>query len=119
MTEESGEHIVAGCGELHIEICIKELEKLAQIPIIKSDPVVSYKETVTEKSSQICMAKSQNRHNRIYATAEPLGEELSKAIEEKEIDIQGDQKALINDLFEKYSWDKQDARKIWAFGPND
>jgi elongation factor 2 len=29
MTEESGEHIVAGCGELHIEICIKELEKLA------------------------------------------------------------------------------------------
>jgi elongation factor 2 len=51
ITEESGEHVIAGCGELHIEICLKELEKLALIPIIKSDPVVSYKETVTEKSS--------------------------------------------------------------------
>lgn len=27
MTEENGEHIIAGCGELHIEICLKELEK--------------------------------------------------------------------------------------------
>jgi len=46
-TEETGEHIVAGCGELHIEICMKELEKEhAQIPIIQSEPVVTYKETV-------------------------------------------------------------------------
>lgn len=29
ITEVSGEHIIAGCGELHIEICLKELEKLA------------------------------------------------------------------------------------------
>lgn len=47
-TEETGEHIIAGCGELHLEICLKELEKEhAQIPIICSDPVVTYKETVT------------------------------------------------------------------------
>ena len=26
-TEESGEHIVAGCGELHVEICLKDLEE--------------------------------------------------------------------------------------------
>jgi len=26
-TEETGEHILAGCGELHLEICLKELEK--------------------------------------------------------------------------------------------
>ena len=48
-TETTGEHIIAGCGELHIEICLKELEnEHAQIPIIKSDPVVNYKETVTD-----------------------------------------------------------------------
>ena len=40
ITEETGEHIVAGCGELHIEICIKELEKLCCIPIIVDEPVV-------------------------------------------------------------------------------
>lgn len=46
--EETGEQIVAGCGELHVEICLKELENIhARIPIVKSDPVVTYKETVT------------------------------------------------------------------------
>ena len=42
--EESGEHIIAGAGELHLEICLKDLEEdHAQIPIKKSDPVVSYR----------------------------------------------------------------------------
>lgn len=46
-TEESGEHIIAGCGELHVEICLKDLtEEYAKCEIIKGEPVVSYKETV-------------------------------------------------------------------------
>jgi elongation factor 2 len=71
--EDSGENIIAGCGELHIEICLKDLEEdYAQCPIIKSDPVVSYRETITEESNQICMAKSPNKHNRVYAKGEPM-----------------------------------------------
>ena len=27
MIEESGEHIIAGAGELHLEICLKDLEE--------------------------------------------------------------------------------------------
>jgi elongation factor 2 len=51
-TEESGEHIIAGCGELHVEICLKDLvEEYAKCEIKKSDPVVTYKETVQSKSS--------------------------------------------------------------------
>ena len=51
-TEESGEHIIAGCGELHVEICLKDLEEeYAKIEIKKSDPVVTYKETVSAESS--------------------------------------------------------------------
>merc|ERR1719187_3144504 len=47
--EESGEHIVAGAGELHLEICLKDLEEdHACIPLKKTDPVVSYRETVSE-----------------------------------------------------------------------
>jgi len=35
-TEGSGEHIIAGCGELHVEICLKDLEEdYAKCPIIK------------------------------------------------------------------------------------
>merc|ERR1712038_1776183 len=82
-TEESGEHVIAGCGELHVEICLKDLrEEYAQCEFIMSDPVVSYRETVGALSSQTCLSKSPNKHNRLYITAEPLDEELSKAIEE-------------------------------------
>ena len=48
------EHIICGSGELHLEICLKDLvEDYAKVEITKSDPVVPYKETVTAKSSQI------------------------------------------------------------------
>ena len=61
-SEESGEHIIAGAGELHLEICLKDLEEdHACVPIVKSDPVVSYRETVTEESSVMCLSKSPNK----------------------------------------------------------
>merc|ERR1712151_162125 len=72
-TEESGEHVIAGCGELHVEICLKDLrEEYAQCEFNVSDPVVSYRETVTNTSAQTCLAKSPNKHNRIYLVAEPM-----------------------------------------------
>jgi len=51
-TLDSGEHVIAGCGELHVEICLKDLEEdFAGCPIIKNDPIVTYKETVSEESN--------------------------------------------------------------------
>jgi len=51
-TEESGEHIIAGCGELHIEICLKDLEEeYAKCELKKGNPVVSYRGTVSEESN--------------------------------------------------------------------
>ena len=77
-TEESGEHVIARCGGLHVETCLKGLrEEYAQCDFTVSDPVVSYRETVTELFSVTCLSKSPNKHNRIYLTAEPMGDELS------------------------------------------
>merc|ERR1712157_518326 len=82
-TEESGEHVIAGCGELHVEICLKDLrEEYAQCEFTVGDPVVSYRETVTEESNQICLAKSPNKHNRIYLVARPMCEKMCKGIED-------------------------------------
>jgi len=51
-TEESGEHVIAGCGELHVEICLKDLiEEYAKCDLKVGNPVVTYKETVTDESS--------------------------------------------------------------------
>lgn len=116
--EESGEHIVAGAGELHLEICLKDLEEdHAQIPIKTSDPVVSYRETVTEKSSIMCLSKSPNKHNRLFMMAEPLPDGLAEEIDDGKVGPKDDFKARAKVLVEKYEWDATEARKIWAFGP--
>lgn len=113
------EHIICGCGELHLEICLKDLvEDYAKVEITKSDPVVPYKETVTEKSSQICMAKSPNKHNRLYVIAEPMGEELVKDIEGGVVRASDDLKVTSRALIDKYQWEQHDAKKLWVFGPD-
>merc|ERR1719323_2585125 len=117
-TEESGEHVIAGCGELHVEICLKDLrEEYAQCDFTVSDPVVSYRETVNELSSQTCLAKSPNKHNRIYLTAEPIPEELSGAIEDGKLGPKAEAKERARTLREKFDWSDNDARKIWCYGP--
>ena len=111
------EHIICGCGELHLEICLKDLvEDYAKIEIVKSDPVVPYKETVTNKSSQICMAKSPNKHNRLYVMAEPLEENLVEEIENGKIKANDELKMTARTLIDKYKWDQHDAKKLWVFG---
>merc|ERR1712195_86922 len=76
-SSESGEHIVAGAGELHLEICLKDLAEdfMKGIPIIQGNPVVSFRETVTEESERMCLSKSPNKHNRLYMKAQPMGSE--------------------------------------------
>merc|ERR1712072_255581 len=117
-TEESGEHIIAGCGELHVEICLKDLrDEYAQCDFIMSDPVVSYRETVGGNSSQTCLAKSPNKHNRLYIVAEPIDEDLSKAIEDGSAGPKADVKERAKLYREKFDWDENAARKIWCWGP--
>jgi elongation factor 2 len=116
---ESGEHVVAGAGELHLEICLKDLEEdHAGVPLRISDPVVSYRETVTGKSSMTALSKSPNKHNRLYMVAEPLDEEVSKEIEAGKIGPRDDFKARARILADEHGWDVTDARKIWCFGPD-
>lgn len=116
---EAGEHIVAGAGELHLEICLKDLEEdHAGVPLRISDPVVPYRETVTGKSSMTALSKSPNKHNRLYMIAEPLGEEVSKEIEAGRIGPRDDFKARARVLADDFGWDVTDARKIWCFGPD-
>ena len=73
--------IVAGAGELHLEIILGDLVEMAGIEIEVSEPVVSYRETVTATSSQLCLAKSDNKHNRLWMQAEPMGDEFADAVE--------------------------------------
>jgi len=120
LTEESGEHIVAGAGELHLEICLKDLAEdfIGGAPIKISKPVVSYRETCCgEASDRTCLAKSANKHNRLYATGHAFPEGLDMAIEDGEIEPRQEFKARARILADTYGFDVSEARKIWAFGP--
>lgn len=73
---------LSGAGELHLEICLKDLEEdHACIPLKKSDPVVSYRETVSEESTVTCLSKSPNKHNRLFMRALPMAEGLAEDID--------------------------------------
>jgi len=119
LTEESGEHIIAGAGELHLEICLKDLEEdHAQIPLKKSDPVVSYRETVSEESSIMCLSKSPNKHNRLFMKAVPMPDGLAEDIEDGKVNPRDDFKIRGRYLADTYEYDITEARKIWCFGPD-
>ena len=88
------------------------------VPLKISAPVVSYRETVTAESSTTVLAKSQNKHNRLYPKVSPLGEDLTSAIENGIITSRDDLKDRARVLEEQHWWDRADARKIWCFGPH-
>lgn len=56
-------------------------EDHACIPLKKSDPVVSYRETVSEESDQMCLSKSPNKHNRLFMKAQPMPDGLAEDID--------------------------------------
>lgn len=94
------------------------MEDHAGVPLKISDPVVGYRETVKAESSIVALSKSQNKHNRLYVKAQPIDEELTKAIEAGVVNSRDDFKARARILADEYGWDVTDARKIWCFGPD-
>jgi len=115
---ESGEQVIAGAGELHLEICLKDLEEdHACIPIVKSDPVVSYRETLTDESSKMCLSKSPNKHNRLFMKGRALPDGLADEIEDGKVTPKQEAKERSKYLHEKFDMDPNDTRKIWCFGP--
>jgi len=83
-----------------------------------SEPVVSFRETVDSESSQVCLSKSPNKHNRIFAKAASLGEEFSVAVDGGKVSARDDPKIRARYLADNLEWDVNDARKIWCFGPD-
>jgi elongation factor 2 len=117
-TAPTGEHIIAGAGELHLEVCIKDLRDdfMKGAPIRISDPVVSFSETIQAPTSMQCVSKSANKHNRIYARCEPLADDLVDAIVKKEVGPEQEMKKRARVLADDFGWGIEEARKIWSFG---
>jgi len=119
-TTEAGEHIIAGCGELHLEICLKDLadDFMKGAPISTSEPVVTYCETVTCESPEV-LSKSANKHNRLFCVAYPLNEEIQALFDEEIVGPGMDVKDRSKILREHpaFGWEEAATpQKIWCFG---
>jgi len=75
INEDTGEHLISGQGELHLEVITQRIERNQGIPVTTGEPIVVYREAPTTASREV-EGISPNRHNRFYMSVEPLGEEI-------------------------------------------
>jgi len=102
INQETGEYLVSGLGELHLEAKVENKLKELGIDVEMSKPIVVYRETVFEKSPEI-EGKSPNKHNKINVIVEPLEEGVYKAMKEGELPSTIEPKGRAIELFKKIS----------------
>ena len=116
--QETGEALLAGMGELHLEITVYRLEEERGIKVNVSEPIVVYRESISgDNKGRPFEGKSPNRHNRFYIEVEPLTEEVVQALREGHF---GDGPVRAKDAketgnkFAEFGMDKNLMRKIYA-----
>ncbi len=113
INEETGENLISGMGELHLEVIENRIRTEKGVDVITSNPIVVYRETVT-KLSPVIEGKSPNKHNKFYFKAEPLNEGIYQAIKAGEIPEMRIKKD-VREIWEKFvnlGMDTKEARKI-------
>ncbi len=117
INEETGEHLISGMGELHLEIIAHKIERDKNVEISTSEPIVIYRETVQGHAGPV-EGKSPNRHNRFYFEIERLPEEVVTRIKDGTLTMnvpETERRAILIEA----GMDKEEAKKIVdIFGSN-
>ncbi len=110
LDEETGEHLMAGMGELHLEVIAHRIERDKNVEITTSQPIVVYRETIKKKTEPV-EGKSPNRHNRFYIYVEPLDNTIVELIKSGEISMRMPELERREKLIDA-GMDKDEAKKI-------
>ncbi|MDQ2056101.1 MULTISPECIES: elongation factor EF-2 [Halobellus] len=79
INEDTGEHLISGQGELHLEVITQRIQKNQGIPVQTGEPIVVYREAPQQESREV-EGVSPNRHNKFYITVEPLSDDVVETI---------------------------------------
>ncbi len=112
INEETGEHLIAGMGELHLEIITGRIKRDKGVDIITSPPIVVYRETPTQKAGPV-EGKSPNRHNRFYIELEPMDPAIVDLILKGEVSM-NQQVIERRDILVAAGMEKDEAKSIKA-----
>jgi elongation factor 2 len=114
INQETGENLMSGMGELHLEIIQHRIERDYKLEIIVGIPIVVYRECVKGISPYAFEGKSPNRHNRFYITAEPLSDNIVKGLHDNVIpsDAKKHSKEVEQIMTHEYGWEKDVAKKV-------
>ena len=79
INHETGEHLISGMGELHLEIIEYKITKERGIAIVTSPPIVVYREMISGKAGPI-EGKSPNKHTKLKFIVEPIEKSVFDAM---------------------------------------
>ncbi len=114
INKETGEHLLSGMGELHLEIIENRIRDTKNVQIEMGPPIVVYREAITKTTPSQVEGKSPNKHNKLYFIVEPLSEEMKTALHEKKIS-EGRIKKKDEELWKALSdagMDSKETRKV-------
>ncbi|MFH1972531.1 MAG: elongation factor EF-2 [archaeon] len=84
INEETGENLISGMGELHLEVIENRIKTEKGLTVKTSTPIVVYRETIQKESGEF-EGKSPNKHNKLYFKVEPLPNNIYQAIKDGEL----------------------------------
>ncbi len=85
MNKESGEFLLSGMGELHLEITAYRMQE-AGLKVKLSKPIVIFRETIShDYRGPAIMGKSPNKHNKLWITIDRLSDDVIEAIKSDKI----------------------------------
>lgn len=116
INQETGEHLMSGMGELHLEITNYRIVNEHKVEIKTSQPIVVFRECVGGRGGPF-EGKSPNKHNRFYIEVEPLQPTVVQAIRSGELQIEGrikDAKAVARKL-QDLGMTKEEGKGIVTF----
>jgi len=111
INQETGEHLVSGMGELHLEIVETKLKDDYKIDIIAGAPIVVYRETI-EGSAGPVEGKTPNRHSKFYVSVEPLEKGVIEKIDSGEIEEGKPKGKKIVELLVEGGMPRDDAKNV-------